>query len=398
MSSRVDPGPFSPTILIPGSKSYANRYLILAACRGQGTLVEGLPQAEDVVSLLRCLEAIGVGVLRGADRVQIDRSFPDCETDIETPLDLEVGEGGTTARFLLALLARGRRCYRLKLAGRLALRPWEELFEALRLAGARIALQGSVIEVQGPVQAAKLPRQVSAARSSQFASALQLAFAQSGQRFDVEALESSAPYWEMTLACLEQLRFPAPWVVPADWSSAAYPLCLAAVAGQEVALPNLRHDKYQADSVLLEVLDRRGAIRLNSLTHGIVAQGLHDFRPLSMDMRHCLDLTPALAFLCAHLEGESELRGLGGLVHKESDRLQAIHDLLTQVGVRCRLGADSLSVQGPVAQGPWDLETPPDHRLVMVAALFLRAHQGGTLRHPSCVEKSFPQFFKAMGF
>jgi 5-enolpyruvylshikimate-3-phosphate synthase len=53
-----------------------------------------------------------------------------------------------------------------------------------------------------------------------------------------------------------------------------------------------------------------------------------------------------------------------------------------------------LKITGGIQDGPWDLAVPADHRLVMTAALFLRAHNGGRLPHPEAVRKSFPNFFE----
>jgi len=400
MSLRVDPGPIAKKIRIPGSKSYANRYLVLAARYGAGAVVENLPHADDVTLLVQALQAVGIKLKPTKAGWEFLNSFPECESS-EGPLDINVGEGGTTGRFLLALLSTGKRTYRLHLAGRLSERPWSELIEALKSASVKVKLQDNIIEVQGPADRTRLPKTVSAARSTQFLSALQLAFYHDNVLFDGSQITASLPYWKMTVASYEQLEFNSIMTVPLDWSSAAYPICYAAVTGEVITLPGLRPDLHQADSALYELLKQRGAIRSTGgliRQAGLEVRGLSDKRPIKMDLRHCPDLTPALAFLCAHLEGESVLEGLEALVHKESDRLLAIRDLLQSVGVKVTATASSLIIKGGLSLGPWKLVTPPDHRLVMTAALFLRAHQGGTLEHPECVQKSFPGFFSAMGF
>lgn len=392
MSLKVEPGLLASTVVVPRSKSYANRYLILGARSGK-LKINHLPQAEDVTHLVKCLEAVGLQLSRGPESVEFLNSFPACEPSGGAPLDLLVGEGGTTARFLLALLSRGQRTYRLHLAGRLSERPWSELIDALTLARARVVMKDSMIEVTGPVELTLLPKTISAARSTQFGTALQLAFHADGMEFELQDLSSSLPYWQMTRACLHET---SEVTVPADWSSAAYPLCLAAVKQQSVNFPHLSVDDVQADSVLASLLMERGVLQIEG--KGLRTTGQLKRDPISLNMKDCLDLAPAMAFLCAHLEGESELGGLEGLVHKESDRMTAIQSLLKQVGVTFRADGHKLIIQGSRLVGPWKLSTPADHRLVMTAALFLRAHQGGTLEHPECVEKSFPSFFKVLGF
>jgi 3-phosphoshikimate 1-carboxyvinyltransferase len=185
-------------------------------------------------------------------------------------------------------------------------------------------------------------------------------------------------------------------VVPKDWSSASYSLAFAAVTDQSTFLPGLSADPLQADSVFASWLHDRGA--LDFAADGVRARGLADRGPCRWDLAPCPDLTPAVAFVCAHLEGESRLEGLGALVHKESDRLTELARLLTACGVSVRLEPEALAIQGGTVRAPGLLEPAADHRMVMTAALFLAAHGGGDLTHGTAVNKSFPGFFRAMGF
>lgn len=399
MSLRVNPGPLGSVVHVPSSKSYANRYLILAARRG-GIALTNLTTADDVTKLVSALEVIGLRIERDETSVRILNSFPACEPNGSEVINIDIGEGGTTARFLLALLSRGKRTYRLRLAGRLAERPWSELIEALEMGGALISRSDSEIQIRGPVSPELLPKRISGQRTTQFASALQLAFHEDGMRFEMTGASSSLPYWAMTQRCLAEIDRTSVLTVPLDWSSAAYPLAFAAVTGQLVELPHLGYDAYQADAFFFQWLrDKRSADQIggSGRRQCVRAWGLRDRSAVRIDMSQCLDLAPAMAFVCAHLVGESVLTGLAGLVHKESDRLSAIVNLLEQVGVVAHATGDTLFIKGGVGPGPWSLETPADHRLVMTAALFLRAHQGGSLIHPECVEKSFPSYFQVMG-
>ncbi len=390
MTLNVESGFLATPIVLPASKSHANRFLILAARRGAGTRIRQLPESDDVQLLLRALRDIGLDV-RGEMDVVFHNSFPACETASDQTLVLNVGEGGTTARFLAALVSKGRRSYILRTTGRLALRPWAELLDVLKNAGAEVRWQGNDLTIKGPVDVTRLPKEISAARSTQFASALRLAFAIDGYHVTPTMLSSSRPYWDMTEESAVAIEA-GDVNVPLDWSSAAYPLVFAAVAKQKLILPGLVPDG-QADRAVYDLLASRGAAKF--LADGIYGQGLGDRRPLQMSVLACPDLVPALAFLAAHLEGVSELSGVDVLRHKESDRLAAVIALLQQCGVAVEHDEkeDVLKITGGIQSGPWDLQVPADHRLVMTAALFLRAHNGGRLPHPDAVRKSFPNFF-----
>lgn len=393
MNLGLEPGGITPVVNLPRSKSYANRYLILAARHGAGAVVRCLPQSDDVALMLKAFQVIGLRLRIEDDSTFFSNAFPACESAGEEIINIDVGEGGTTARFLLALLSTGKRRYRLNLCGRLAERPWQELLDALALAGARLSRGEGWITVQGPVVLTQLPREVSAARSTQFATALQLAFAKDGIEMRPDGLTSSQPYWDLTQFCVESFRKGHVVSVPLDWSSAAYPICFSAVTSHPIFVPDLKPDAHQADAVLASYLEERGALSITA--EGIRVKGLANRLPLNVDVRHCLDLVPALAFLAAHLDGPSVLNGVGGLVHKESDRLAAVTQLLSDCGVSCRHVRDALHIQGSLTHlNSCLLNLPADHRIVMTAALFLRAHSGGTLTHAQAVAKSYPDFFR----
>ena len=390
MTLRVEPSHFKSDTLLPGSKSHANRFLILAARIGDGVVVRSLPKSEDVQNLVLALKKIGLQI-EGTDTVCIKNKFPECEKVQPAPIEIEVGEGGTTARFLLALIASGKNEYILKMKARLSERPWDELIEALKLAGAKLHWHDNQLHVQGPIERAKLPQTISAARSTQFASALKLAFHQDGYNLKPEELKTSQAYWQMTLDCCQEIT-KRDVTVPLDWSSAAYPLVFAAVSNKPVNLAGLKRDA-QADSILFDLLNERGAISQNA--NGIQGFGLKTRAPLDFSIASCPDLSIALAYLCSHLKGTSILRDVGVLRHKESDRLQALLDLLKQVEIKASYNdkTDVLEIIGGQPKIPELLSVPADHRMVMVGALFLMK-SGGTITHSSAVNKSFPQFFE----
>lgn len=390
MTLRVEPSHFNSQTTLPGSKSHANRFLILAARMGGGVTIRSIPKSDDVQILIEALKKIGLQI-EGEESVCFHNKFPECEKQTSYPIEIEVGEGGTTARFLLALLASGKNEYTLKMKARLSARPWDELVEALKLAGAKLHWHANQLHVQGPIELAKLPSTISSARSTQFASALKLAFHQDGYSVLPLELKSSQAYWQMTLDCCEEIT-QRDVVVPLDWSSAAYPLVFAAVSGKSVNLAGLKKDA-QADSSLFDLLNERGAITQNH--QGVQGIGLKQRTPLDLSIATCPDLSIALAYLCAHLNGKSVLRDVSVLRHKESDRLQALLELLKQVQISASYieKTDTLEIIGGVPQTPSSLIVPSDHRLVMVGVLFLMK-SGGTITHSDSVNKSFPQFFE----
>lgn len=390
MTLRIEPSHFKPDTLLPGSKSHANRFLILAARIGDGVVIRSLPKSDDVHLLMQALKIVGLQI-DGYETIIFRNKFPQCEKESTKPIEIDVGEGGTTARFLLALLASGKNEYILKMKARLSERPWDELIEALANAGAKLHWHNNHLHVQGPIERAKLPQTISAARSTQFASALKLAFHQDGYNLKPAELKTSQAYWQMTLDCCQEIT-KRDVTVPLDWSSAAYPLVFAAVSNKPVNLAGLKIDA-QADSILFDLLNERGAISKNA--NGIQGHGLKTQAPLDFSIASCPDLSIALAYLCSHLKGKSVLRDVSVLRHKESDRLEALLDLLKHVQIEASYdqSKDTLEIIGDEPKVPATLSVPADHRLVMVGVLFLMK-SGGTITHSSAVNKSFPHFFE----
>ena len=128
---KVTKGSIAGAITVPSSKSHANRALILAAISSHDVLLTNIPPSTDVLTMLDCFNKIGLKVEKNKYGIKIIGSFPECETSIDSPLVLETGDGGTTNRFLIPLLALGKREYIIQPFGHMKKRPMETLFNAL---------------------------------------------------------------------------------------------------------------------------------------------------------------------------------------------------------------------------------------------------------------------------
>lgn len=389
MTLIIKAGTLLSRILIPGSKSYANRILILASLKKSPFTIKHLPQATDVTHLIDALKIIGLKFSTDDDGVTILNSFPDCET---RGANISVGEGGTTARFLACLLLRGHQPYRLKLGPGLKQRPWQEFLNFVNAHGAKAQLIDDELFLQGPLS---LPAQIEidCSRTTQFASGLQMAFASTPLQVIPVQIKSSQSYWEMTQEMIELIQKHDEYTIPLDWSSASYPLAFGALA-HPITFPGLSYDPHQADAKFLDILNKFECIEVTS--NGISVHPTQRVLSLSYNVADCLDLVPALAFFLAHIKGIHHLTGVGNLIYKESDRLSHIMSLLGQFERKCHLQGDSLMIHGdPGRLADYKQVTmPDDHRMVMAASLFLLYHGGGSLSPADAVNKSFPSFFQ----
>lgn len=385
-SLRIKKGSLPDTVQVPSSKSYANRLLILGALKEGPFTIHGLPKAKDVTWMESALETIGLKLDR-SDGLTIVNSFPRCEGK---GCDIEVGEGGTTARFLASLLLLGRAPYTLVLGGRLKDRPWQEFIDFVRKNGGMAELIENKLTVQGPLL---LPPEVKVdcSRTTQFASAIALSFHRITKVIPVD-MTSSQSYWKMTEELISAAQSETSFTVPLDWSSASYPMAFAAL-NQRTFFPGLFFDANQADAKFLLLLEDLGAI-----THrpdGIEVRKVVSVENVQLDVSDCLDLVPSLGYFLSHVKGTHRLTGVQNLIHKESDRLQGVIDLLNCFNRKSFVDSNDLIIEGNdfLLSKPVDLTVADDHRMVMAGALFLRHHSGGTISPAPAVTKSFPLFF-----
>ena len=130
-------GPVHAEITVPGSKSITNRALVLAALADGETTLEGALWSEYTQVMVDCLQNLGFSVKVDADpdefcnrtiTVQgLGGKIPRAGTEVK-PLELFVGNAGTAARFLAALVCLGQGVYRLAGVPRMHERPQAALF------------------------------------------------------------------------------------------------------------------------------------------------------------------------------------------------------------------------------------------------------------------------------
>jgi len=216
-SIRLHPlkAPIHSTLGVPGSKSITNRALILAALSEGSTTLKGALWSEDTQVMVDCLQRLGFQIEVTPEQSDpANRSIkvqgkgghiPKAGTK-DAPLELFVGNAGTAARFLLALVCLGDGVYRLSGVDRMHERPQEELITSLRQLGYVVKTENdrlpAVVYGQGPKEGANCT--VSTKGSSQFASALLLCSATGRWHVNIPPEETEhAPYVAMTQAMVD---------------------------------------------------------------------------------------------------------------------------------------------------------------------------------------------------
>jgi 3-phosphoshikimate 1-carboxyvinyltransferase len=183
------------------------------------------------------------------------------------------------------------------------------------------------------------------------------------------------------------------YTIEADWSSASYFLAAAAITQGEVTLIGLNPDSVQGDTGFLNVLEKMGCTTERS-SEKIFIKG-NPLRGIDINMNSMPDVVQTLAVTALFAEGETCVYGIGNLRIKETDRIGALEQELSRLGAHVESGEDFLKIR-PGTYLPTELETYDDHRMAMSLALVGLKVPGIRIKNPSCVEKSFPDFFKQL--
>lgn len=351
------------TITVPGSKSITNRALILAALAKGTCTLRGALWADDTQVMVDSLQRLGFNV-----EVQPDPA-EECNRTIivegrggEIPAksaELFVGNAGTAARFLTALVTRGHGEYRLVGDPRMHERPMGELFRALGIAGEHLPV---TIRATGMKPAR---HNVQGEESSQFASALLLI----GQEVETKP----HAYVEMTRRMLREFR-PA-YAIEPDLSGASYFVAAEWVTGGRVAVAGWPEKSLQIDGQFPKFLPP----------------------PAKLSRQTDLGDSVMTAVICA-LFGKQPLTltEASRMREQECDRIAALVTELKRVGARVEEHRDGLTVwPGEKLYGA-DIETYHDHRMAMCFAVLGLKVPGIRIKNPSCVSKTFPNFFEKL--
>ena len=418
---------------VPGDKSISHRALMLGALAVGETRIEGLLEGEDVLRTASAMRALGAEVERTDEgRWQVWGRGVGGLIEPEDVLDL--GNAGTGARLLMGLIAGHGIAATLTGDASLRGRPMGRVAEPLRQMGARIeGRAGDRLPARITGTAEPLPiRYALPVPSAQVKSAVLLAglggagrttvveraatrdhtenlLRHFGAEVTVEPDQEEAGATAISLAGQAELSA-APITVPADPSSAAFPLVAAlltagsAVTLEGVCLNPLRSGlidclREMGASIALEREREEGGERVADLL--VKAGPLHGIEVPAERAPSMIDEYPILAVAAAAAEGRTVMQGLAELRVKESDRLAAVARGLAACGVTVEEGPDSLLVEGcggrPPGGNRQPIETALDHRIAMsFLVLGLAAETPVRIDDAAPIETSFPGFVPLM--
>jgi 3-phosphoshikimate 1-carboxyvinyltransferase len=416
-------------VRVPGDKSISHRALILSAMTVGETRIGGLLEGEDVINTAKVMRALGARIERtgeGAWSVQgvgvAGLAAP------SAPLDF--GNSGTGCRLVMGAVAGCPVTAWFDGDASLRKRPMKRVLDPLSRIGAQAIEMAEGGRLPLRLQGARDPIPIeyaSPVASAQLKSAVLLAgLAAPGETIVIEK-EATRDHTEKMLAHFGAQVFveaigehgrrvvlkgrpelsPAPLQVPADPSSAAFPLAAALIVpGSEIVLEGVMTNPLRTG--LFVTLREMGASieMLSTKTDGgeevadlrVKASALRGVEVPAARAPSMIDEYPILAVLASFAQGTTRMRGLSELRVKESDRLAATAEMLRVNGVAVGIEGDDLIVQGNGrAPGGGMVATHMDHRLAMSALVMgLASDKPVGVDDAAFIATSFPDFVELM--
>ena len=378
-------------ILIPASKSHTIRALTIAGmAKGESVLRNPL-MSSDTLSCVEGIKELGATVNFENDFVVTGVNGK----PIARARKIDVGNSGTTLRILSAMAALAHHPITFDGDKSIRKRLMVHLLNALENLGVKVnSTEGKCpFTVKGPMKGGKT---IVNGISSQFLTALLLAcpIADGDTEIIVENLHEK-PYVEITLDWLrkQSITFEndgLDWfrisgrqsykafdrIIPADFSSATFALCAAAITGSKVLIKGLDFADHQGDKEVFTFLQNMG-VKLTHTEKGVIVKGT-DLQGIDIDMNNTPDALPALAVVGCFAKGQTRLLNVAQARLKECDRISAIATELKKMGGKVREMEDGLVIQQSELKG-CNVHGYDDHRMVMALAIAGMAAKGETI-------------------
>ena len=418
---------------IPGSKSISNRALILAVLNESEVELKGILKSEDVDIMIAALQSLGV-------KIEVDNSkrsviVQGCKGILPVKKAvINVGNAGTVARFLTALLALqygGE--YFLDGSPAMRLRPMSGLLNALEFHGAKFEFSNEINCFPFKMKTnslSKLNWDIDASESSQILSAILLiASSISGDTMvNLIGETVSKPFVHMTIEMIHQFsqsgsekitQVRNDYIVPEidfnisegkydiepDATAASYFISLPLAVGGQVLVKGLQNCTLQGDIGYCETVQEIG-FSITKSEFGIESKLDSKSQGGDFNFNDISDTFLTLAALSPLLPSPLKISGIAHTRKQETDRVSAMASELKKLGQTVEEKEDSLLIYPDLNKLlnslPLSINTYDDHRFAMSFAilashdLFKNGSSWLRISNPKCCSKTFPDFFEAL--
>ena len=393
----------------PPSKSHTHRALFLASMAEGRSVVDSCLLSADTLATIDACRAMGASVSMDGDTATIDGG------DLSAPtVPVDAKNSGTTMRLFSGICSMFDRPVTITGDDSLKKRPMGPLLDALTSCGVRCSSNDGLppVTVQGPNRGGDVS--IKGDVSSQFISSLLLTapMLDNGTVLTVEGKMVSEPYLDVTTRMMGMFGAaserdgnifiipggqgyrPCDYSVPADFSSAAFPMVAAALGGR-CAVKGLDIEDPQGDKRIIDILRQAGAtVSVEGRTVTVERKELHG---IDVDLGSAPDLFPVVAMLLSTADGDSRLYGAPQLRFKESDRIETTVRMIDALGGDAVGTDDGCIIHGVKRLSGGRVEHRGDHRIMMSAAVAsIVCDKPVVMNDPECAAVSYPGFPASM--
>jgi 3-phosphoshikimate 1-carboxyvinyltransferase len=415
MRLKVRKSSLSGKVAIPASKSHTIRAVAIASLATGTSTIRRPLVSSDALSAATCYSQLGASIDTTSENQWLITGTGGC---IVTPSGIiDVGNSGTTLRLAVSSAALAEKGQVITFTGdsQIQARPMQPLMVAINTLGGKChSVRGNgmaPVKVEGKLRGGKVSIEC---KTSQYLSSLLAAMPLAQEDTEIEvALLNEPDYVQITLDWLNSqgIRYEnngLKWfrikggqsykafdrAIPADFSSATFFLCGAALLGSEITLEGLDFSDSQPDKAVVEYLRLMGAqVKIDGSNVMIKGAGL---RGIEIDMNKTPDALPAMAVTAAFAEGTTRLVNVPQARMKETDRIACMAQELSKMGVRVEELPDGLVVHGGKPRAA-SLDGRNDHRIVMAIAIAGMAIGGETVINTAeAMSVTFPTFVDLM--
>ena len=399
------------TVTVPGSKSFTNRALLIAALADGVSCLKKPLLSDDTKYMIEALKGFGIQVREEDDNFTVAGQKGKL---IVPTKDIFVGNAGTTMRFLTTFSALVKGKVVLDGDERMRERPIVDLLNCLTQMRVKATTTYSndcpPLKIEGEgVPGGKV--KLAGDKSSQYLTSLLLSapYFKNDTEISIEGDLTSKSYADITLHIMEtfgvkvdnegykkfniqanQVYEAQTYRVEGDWSSASYFLGAAAVTGGEITISGINPESVQGDAQFPNVLEKMGC-SVKKFEHCLQLKG-NPLKGITVDMNNMPDAVQTLAVIALFAKGQTVIENIGNLKLKETNRIEALENELKKLGALVEAGEDFLLIRPGKYQGS-EIETYNDHRMAMSFAIAGLKIPGVKIKNPKCVAKSFPEFF-----
>lgn len=392
MKLRASHSELKGEILIPASKSHTIRAIAIAGIAEGTSVLRNYLVSADAISCVNGLKEFGAWIEEKGKELTITGTGglpkPSCKK-------IDVGNSGTSLRILTGLASLADFPIIFDGDKSIRSRPMTPLFSALQNLGAEINSTDNKcpFTIKGPIKGGKTTVD---GISSQFLTSLLFAcpLAEGDTEIVVENLHEK-PYVEITLDWLRKLNIKfenleLDWFripgrqkykafersIPADFSSATFAACAAAITGSEVLIKGLDFADHQGDKEIFNYLKNMGAT-VTHTSNGVIVKG-SDLTGIDINMNSTPDALPSMAIAGCFAKGTTRLLDVEQARLKECDRISAVAAELTKMGGKVEELKDGLVIHHSKLSGA-EVHGYDDHRMVMALAIAGMGASGNTV-------------------